>query len=247
MLKGRVHFALVGYRDQLENPEDQKQLEYVSRLYCDLPTGKDHQEFLRRLYQVKEASIGSQDSPEDALAGLKLAIDQAGWSQKASYKHILLIGDASVHKSLNSFKNVTKSTIPGILAMAQPTGSKGSGKCIQIHGLRVLGFDPNDRISCRKDFERITKGREFRGLHYEYSGAKDASKFVSNLTARLREMAGYTKHIASGDIEELVKQAKVADPGSDQSILLGPLVEAFGNAGSPPSRNGAPPLLRAFA
>src|SRR5206468_3622039 len=66
-LKGHIRFGLVCYRDAMQNEEDQKKMEYVVKVISDLTT--DHEEFLRRIKDVREADIGSEDVPEDLLAG----------------------------------------------------------------------------------------------------------------------------------------------------------------------------------
>jgi hypothetical protein len=243
-LKGRIHFGLVCFRDQLASEEDQRQMEYVAKMYCDLKTGRDHKEFRRRLADVREASIGSEDTPEDMLAGAKMAIDQSQWEKLAS-KHIIIISDASAHTSLNGFKNVTKMTIPGILALAQPTGSAGQFDKIQIHGLRILSADTSDHKPCKEHFDELTKGRDYQGLHYEYRGPQDADQFVKQLTARLRQLAKYTGQVASGKFEDLRNEAKKAAPGSDDNKLLGPIMEAVQAAEG--NKSGATTFTEGYA
>jgi hypothetical protein len=215
-------------------------------MVCDLKAGRDPQEFLRRLADVHEARIGSEDTPEDTLAGLKLAIQDAGW-EKVAAKHIVLISDASAHTSLSGYKNTTKSTIPGILALAQPTGAQALYEKIQIHGLRILGGDRADHAPCREHFEQFTRGRDFPGLHYEYQGPDDAPKFISELTARLRQLAGYTTKVVTGQFERLKEEAAQAAPGSDQRLLLGPLMEMIQAAGGPSADRGGPTFTEGYA
>jgi serine/threonine-protein kinase PpkA len=222
-LRGRVEFALVCYRDQLATEEANRRMEYVAKVVCDFKAGADHAEFQRRLAPVREADVGSEDTPEDVLAGLKKAVQEAGWKRTA-YKHLVLIGDASAQVDANSHKNVERLTIPGLLALAQPTGPDVWAK-IQLHGLRILGADPDDHRRCKEHFEQLTAGREFAGLHFEYAGPQDAPKFVEQVTARLRQMAGYAQKVAGGKAQELVQEAKQAAPGSEQRRLLGPILE----------------------
>ena len=122
-LKGRVEFGLVGYRDELEPStpsEVREQMEYVAKLLCDLTS--DHDTFKQHLAMVREASVGSEDHPEDGLAGLKTGVQNLNW-KKPAMKVIVLIGDAPFHTSTDGYKNIHKLTIPGLLALAQPTGA----------------------------------------------------------------------------------------------------------------------------
>lgn len=220
-LKGRVQFALVLYRDQLdpEHPERQQAIEFVVRKVSDF--SDDFSGFQRELLGVSAALVSSEDFPEDMLAGLQMGIKDLSW-KPAAYKHIVLIGDAPAQVQKSGYKNVSKSDIAGITALAQPTGDEAIWQRIQIHGLRIVSEMPEE---CRQHFEELTKGREYPGLHYAYQGEQDADKFITDLTARLTDVARITADIATGNYRRVEDQASNADPGSDQKRLLGPILE----------------------
>ena len=92
--------------------------------------------------------------------------------------------------------------------------------------MRILSGDTADEKLCKEHFDELTKGRDYQGLHYEYRGPQDADQFVQQLTARLRQLAKYTGQVASGKFDDLRNQAKKTAPGSDDSKLLGPIMEA---------------------
>jgi hypothetical protein len=84
--KQKIRFGIVEYRDST-NPA----LGFVSRCSCKLTNGFN--DFTKVLEKLKCAEEGSIDIPEEVFAGLKTAIDEAGWEDN-SKKHIILLGDA---------------------------------------------------------------------------------------------------------------------------------------------------------
>lgn len=222
-LRGRVQFGLVCFRDKLKDEEANRKMEYVVKMVCNLKDGADHKEFQRRLEPIREATISSEDVPEDMLAALKKAVQEGGWS-KAAYKHLIAISDASFQIDRDSYKNIEHLTIPGFLAMAQPTGSEVWSK-IQIHGLRIISHHSSDHQRCKEHFEQLTAGVDLPGLHYQFAGKDDAPKFVEHLTSRLLQLSGYTAKIVEGKGQDLLQEAKQAAPGSDRYKLFLPIVE----------------------
>lgn len=219
-LAGRVRFGLVAYRDVIAGSG----IEYLTKTVCDLPTGQDHAEFQQRLASVHEAPVGSEDYTEDVLAGLHVAITEAGWNPQG-YKTILLIGDASAHIESDGPKNPGRLTIPGVIAEAQPAGSEAVWQQIVIHGLRIFGADLSDHALCRDHFTLLTAGRDYPGLHYEFKGLEDAPRFVTELIATLKAMTRVTGQVARGEFEELEQDARAATPGSIEERMLGPVLE----------------------
>ncbi|MCA9073700.1 MAG: hypothetical protein KDA93_01615 [Planctomycetaceae bacterium] len=219
-LAGRIEFAVVTYRDQLApGSPDQDSMEYVSRRICDLTS--DHALFQQQLATVNVAPVDSEDFAEDILAGLKTALDEVTWTP-AAHKAIVLIGDAPAQVATDGYKNVTKLTFPGLVALAQPTGAQATFEQIQVHGLRIVSEDAE---VCRRHFDQLTAGRQHPGLHYAYEGTGDASQFIADLVARLTELAETTQKVVEGRFEELEDEASAASPGSLQARLLGPVME----------------------
>ena len=120
-LRPRLRFGLVGYRDQIANAQG---MEYVAKIFCTLEEGQDHQRFLGRLGQLREASVGSEGYPEDGLAGLDLAMaPEMGWNP-LGWKNIVVVGDASWknpdHPDPSARSNQGGLTLATVLAKAQP-------------------------------------------------------------------------------------------------------------------------------
>ncbi len=219
-LAGRVELALVGYRDQLSpgNP-DMTQMEYVSQTICGLTS--NHHQFLERLATVKASPVDSEDFAEDMLAGLKQAVDEPGWAPAAN-KVIILIGDSPAHIAPDGYKNVTKLTIPGFVALAQPTGAQATFDQIPIHGLRIVSEEAE---ICRQHFDELTAGRQHAGLHSAYAESGDETRFIEDLVARLSDLAATTQKVVEGRVDEIEAEAAITAPDSTQARLLGPVME----------------------
>lgn len=244
-LKGRVELALVCFRDQLEHAEQQKEMEYVAKTICDFKAGADHAEFLRRLAAVKVAPIGSDDWPEDALAGLKKALDDAiGW-EPVSLKHVITISDASFQVDPTGYKNIEKLTLPAVVARAQPPGTEPLKNKV-LHGLRIVGADPSDHARCNEHFEALTIGgsRTFPGLHAEYKGEADGAKFVEELNAKLKVAVDATKQVVTHDPK--VVPAQLQQATGDNRRMIGPILEAVQDA-SGGAGSAAPTFTQGYA
>jgi hypothetical protein len=84
-IKDIVHFGLVEYRDT-DNDSG-----FTARTVCKL-----YENFTKFSYALDKLKCdGGGDGPEEALLGLREAVNSAGW-RKNSSKHIILLGDAPI-------------------------------------------------------------------------------------------------------------------------------------------------------
>lgn len=167
-----VRFGLVAYRDVIKNPPADW---YVDQLFCDLEEGKDVAYFTKVVEEnVKEAKVGSEDIPEDVLAGLNCAItgtvdgmparpgtgNSMKWNPNG-FKCIILIGDASgqlVNTTL-PYKNKYKLTMEGILNLAQPSEKEKFNQRIIIHTARIENPDQTEDFeTCKAQFTQLSQG-----------------------------------------------------------------------------------------
>ena len=70
-VSGNISFGLVAYRD---DPSKVPGLEYRTKIFCNLEEGMDIDTFLRKVGQVREASVPSIGFDEDVWAGIFTAI-----------------------------------------------------------------------------------------------------------------------------------------------------------------------------
>jgi tetratricopeptide (TPR) repeat protein len=178
----QARFGLVAYRDTISNPPPDW---YVTKLVCDLKTGADHAAFLKNIDDMDVSGFNSDDTPEDVLAGLRVAIQEMDWNP-SGFKHIILIGDSSAHD--DDRRNSQKATIEGLLSLAQPTGRESLRQKIAIHSIRIAGSDPADHARCEDQFTRIGQGRDYPGKHMSF-GSTDTPAFIAKLLGILSKAA----------------------------------------------------------
>ena len=204
-LRPRLRFGLVGYRDTIPRMAD---IEYLTKVFCDLEEGKDHQFFLKRLRQVTEASVSSQGYPEDGLAGIAAAMDTTAlkWNPLA-WKNIVVVSDASWknpnHPDADSRRNHGTVTLPAILAKAQPaTGLEANTSAgFMFYAVRVK--DPRakeDHVVGDRQVNQLLAGRIFPGAEPIFAkGGNQPEDFSNRLTAQiLKRLANFEMTVVEG-------------------------------------------------
>ncbi len=191
-LQKRLRLGLVGYRDTVDG-RDPGRMEYVSRVYCDLSEGVDHQLFLDRLANVKVVRAGSAGYPEDVLAGISTAMDpELKWTPY-SWKQIVVVGDSSArepgHPDLDSRTNAGGRTIDAILDRAQKASS-GSGTAptdsFVISAVRIKNpTHGDDHVIGDLQLGRLVAGRRYQGKMISARGGAEPEDFSSRLTSFL--------------------------------------------------------------
>ena len=162
-LEGKVRLGLVEYQDVHPKLVPARM---VSKLTADMDA------FQKALKPLKETNIPNGDTPEDVLAGLKMAIDDAGWD-KVSSKHIVLLGDASAQINEGGVPNKRNSTgmsIESVIAHGRnKDGAEGEKLLAQItfHSVLAKGDDPSDRKRAKDHFEKVAaNNNEIQGLFH---------------------------------------------------------------------------------
>jgi hypothetical protein len=181
-LKGKVRLGLVEYQDLVPGL---KPANMVSKLTDDLDA------FQKALKPLKQATTGSEDSPEDVLAGLKMAIEESGWERNSS-KHIILVGDASAQLGDMNRKNTTKLTIKQVLALGRAKGGSESEKqrsAITFHSVLAKSVDPVDFKVAQAHFREVSQNNgEVEGEYQLLERPDDKTerdKVVKTLVDRL--------------------------------------------------------------
>jgi len=147
-----TRFGLVCYQDATPGL---KPFEIVCKL-------SDASTFQQKLEQLRVASQGSEEVPEDVLAGLTAAIGpDMGWNTMA-LKHVILVGDASAH--LTGPKNTTGKTIEAVLEEARnQSGSEAASNIASItfNAVRAkqAGNDPTEDQLCKDQFQQIAQNQ----------------------------------------------------------------------------------------
>jgi serine/threonine-protein kinase PpkA len=87
-------FGLVAYRNNMDEEPQKSHLEYVVRTFQPLDPNAPPEAIIDALHQIKAASVPTPGWNEDAVAGLKTALDQMDWDSYDEAKFIVLISDA---------------------------------------------------------------------------------------------------------------------------------------------------------
>ena len=98
-LSEKVGFGLVAFRSSVEKTPS---IEYVSKVISDIRDGTKRIAFEQELAGVEEAKVSTHSFNEDALAGLKTAIEELNWKPYQS-RLIFLITDAGAIRNDDPF------------------------------------------------------------------------------------------------------------------------------------------------
>ena len=98
-LSEKVGFGLVAFRSSIKKTPS---IEYVSKVISDIKDGTQRMAFEQELAGVEEAKVSSHSFNEDALAGLKTAIEELNWKPYQS-RLIFLITDAGAIRNDDPF------------------------------------------------------------------------------------------------------------------------------------------------
>lgn len=93
-VRDNFRFGLVAYRDHMGGDP---RLEYVTRMVSAPDFAEASDALLGRLNQAADAKANNADFDEDALAGIKLALDDVNWTPFAG-RYIILITDAGARE-----------------------------------------------------------------------------------------------------------------------------------------------------
>lgn len=200
-----VKFGLVEYRDLTPQITfNNKPARVVTKL-------TDLNSFQQALSPLSVATIGSEEVSEDVLAGLVLALNDAGWSPKSS-KHIILLGDASAH--LSGPKNSTGHTIDSVLSLARKTSGtdyEQSLDTITFHAVRADNPEspPDELALCEQQFRKLAQNNGlFEGFYANLkpNDPADRKRVEDALVDFLRRGFTAVEAAQKGD-QQAVKQA----------------------------------------
>ena len=110
----RFRFGMVAFRDAMDG---NARLEYVTRMISAPDLNEPPEAILSRLPGVQEAQASNDGFDEDAVAGLKMALDDVNW-QPFGGRFVVLITDAGA-RDANDPRSATGHSIENIRALAQ--------------------------------------------------------------------------------------------------------------------------------
>ena len=204
-LKARLRFGLVGYRDTVDDMGPSG-MEYLSRVFCDLDEGADHQVFLRHLRSVTVAKVSSGGYPEDALAGIDAAInlDRLKWNPYG-WKQIIVVGDSSIkgpmHPDPLEQYSAQGRTLASIEAKMQPGTGEMKHSNFVLSVVRIKDDDAlGDHAVADQQFNTLIAGREHSGemVQRRISGGRLSSFSDELMTKILEKIENYRVSVLNG-------------------------------------------------
>jgi serine/threonine-protein kinase PpkA len=97
----RVSFGLVGFRDVMPDGSPDG---YITKVFATLADGHDRASLLGRLDAASASTADNLDFREDALAGVKAALDDIDWTGVAG-RFVVLVTDASPRRANDPYSS----------------------------------------------------------------------------------------------------------------------------------------------
>ena len=146
-LSDKVAFGLVAFRSSVEKTPG---LEYVSKVVSDLKDGRERGAFEAALADTREAEVSTHSFNEDALAGLKTALEALNWKPYQS-RLIFLITDAGAIRNDDPY-SWTGMNEPEIADLAAAKGVK----IFVLHIKTPLGKKINNHSYAEAQYKALT-------------------------------------------------------------------------------------------
>lgn len=129
-----VHFGLVEYRDAPPNGD------FAARVQCRLTEG--HETFMRELNGLGFSNRGEDDWPDDVIAGMAMAIGDAGWRPNSS-KHIIVLGDCPTKDGYDPVMEMVQQSVTGkslndVMRDARPMGGSDSERALAARNFHAV-------------------------------------------------------------------------------------------------------------
>lgn len=208
-LRDNFRFGLIAYRDHMGgNPA----LEYVT-LPVYLPNfSEPTQRIFDSLPNIQEAKGSNRDFDEDALAGIKAALDKVSWQDFAG-RFIILITDAGT-RDANDPLSETRLGIPEIKAIAR---SEAKQVAIYAVHLKTPEGGPSNHARAERQYRELAEFRSGESLYYPVQGGAAATfrQLVDTLTdsllAQVAQAVGRPITLSTPQTEEQRRIARQAD------------------------------------
>jgi hypothetical protein len=191
-VRDNFRFGMVAYRADISG---RPQLEYVTRLVAAPDLSRPPGAILPALAQVRAATVSTAEFDEDAIAGLRVAIDQVDWSAFGG-RYVVLITDAGALDATDP-KSQTRLGIPEIRALAEARGIA----LFAIHLLTPEGRANHARA--RAQYTELTRFGAAGSLYFPVEGGSPAAfeRVVNALTNALFRQVADTVGRPIGGVE----------------------------------------------
>jgi len=186
-VRDNFRFGIVAYRDAMQG---NAALEYVTRPFY-LPSFDDPAEkVLQDIDKIQEAKANNQDFDEDALAGVKLALDKVSWQDFAG-RFLILITDAGTRDAHDPLGE-THLGIPEIKALARSEAKQVAISAIHLQ--TPAGKKNNNHARAERQYRELTEFSGAGSLYYPVPGGSESDfrAVVDALTDALLQQVANT-------------------------------------------------------
>jgi len=191
-VRDNFRFGMVAYRADISA---RPQLEYVTRLVAAPDLSQPPGAILPALAAVRAASVSTERFDEDAIAGLRVALDQVDWAPFGG-RYVVLVTDAGALEATDP-KSQTRLGIPEIRALAEARGVA----LFAIHLLTPEGRA--NHASARAQYTELTRHGAAGALYFPVEGGSPAAfeRVVNALTEALFRQVADTVGRPVGGVE----------------------------------------------
>lgn len=182
-LRDNFRFGLVAYRDSLE---DSPGLEYSTKVFGKPDFGQPADTINAGVATAREATASSNGFDEDAIGGIKAALDEIDWSPMAG-RFIVLITDAGARRAQHPH-SLTHLDIAEIRELAKAKGVA----VFAIHLLTPEGRARRNHEPAAAQYQELTQFGAAGPLYFPVqNGAPEAfARTVQDLTRSLLSQVG---------------------------------------------------------
>ncbi len=211
---GNFSFGLVAYRD---DPSKVPGLEYRTKIFCNLEEGTDIDTFLRKVGQVREASVPSIGFDEDVWAGIYTAItDRENLKRRDNASlFIIQIGDAGAH----DYVGETDFNALSIGQMAEDEYGKDNSKAwiFSWHLKTPAAKNANNVDKAQAQFQTIVS--KLPGVtFYRSIGDGSPEEFASQANSLVRSIIDALITTGQGKLPEVPKKSGTATIAAEKEI-----------------------------
>ena len=217
-VRDNFRFGLVAYRDSLA---DSPGLEYSTRVFGKPDFNQPADTINTGVATAREATASSNGFDEDAIAGIKAALDETDWSPMAG-RYIVLITDAGARTAQHPH-SLTHLNIGEIRELAKAKGVA----VFAIHLLTPEGRARRDHEPAAAQYQELTQFSGSRPLYFPVAnGSHDAfactvQDLSRSLLAQVGEAAG--RPVAGPPpANPAIAESRARGGGGDAPDLPGP-------------------------
>ncbi|ESQ15360.1 MAG: VWA domain-containing protein [Thiohalocapsa sp. PB-PSB1] len=216
-LLDRVSFGLVAFRARSENPQRNRQLEYVEQVFVDPSQVASPEEFLAKAAALSEARTTTDHFDEDPYAGIQAALEQIAW-ERFGARFLVLITDAGALEGDASTTGLGAEQVRSLAAEEQVN-------LLVLHLKTPQGAD--NHASAEVKYRTLAQNPAIQDSTYIPVNTGSVPAYRNAVRALAETVTRTIERSARG---ELGPAPSASDAGADPAARVRELVERLGYA-----------------